>query len=63
MSGMNNGNGGAVCTRTLVYNDGLGAWTVGQRDEATDKSTSNTEGSPSLRCEAGAFCFGARGGS
>ena len=26
---MNNGNGGAVCTRTLVYSNNLGAWTVG----------------------------------
>lgn len=25
---MNNGNGGAVCTRTLVYSNNLGAWTV-----------------------------------
>ncbi len=26
---MNSGNGGAVCSRTLVYSDSLGAWTVG----------------------------------
>ena len=25
---MNGGNGGAVCTRTLVYSDNLGIWTV-----------------------------------
>jgi len=25
---MNNGTGGFVCTRTLVYSDNLGAWTV-----------------------------------
>lgn len=26
---MNGGKGGAVCTRTLVYSDSLGTWTVG----------------------------------
>ena len=26
---MNGGKGGAVCTRTLVYSDNLGTWTVG----------------------------------
>jgi len=26
---MNGGNGGAACTRTLVYSDNLGSWTVG----------------------------------
>lgn len=26
---MNNGNGGAVCSRTLVYSNNLGMWTVG----------------------------------
>ena len=26
---MNSGNGGAVCTRTLVYSNNLGSWTVG----------------------------------
>jgi len=26
---MNDGIGGAVCTRTLVYSDNLGAWTIG----------------------------------
>jgi len=26
---MNSGNGGAVCTRTLVYSSNLGTWTVG----------------------------------
>ena len=26
---MNGGNGGAVCTRTLIYSDNLGSWTIG----------------------------------
>lgn len=26
---INGGNGGAVCTRTLIYNSSLGAWTIG----------------------------------